>query len=122
MAEQVGFRPCLRCRPELAPGHAPVDAVGRTARLAGARIETGALNGDGSLESLARELGLSSRQLRRAIRQEYGVSPVELAQTCRLLLAKKLIAETNLTLIEVALASGFASVRRFNALFALITR
>src|SRR5437879_8663523 len=80
MAEQAGFRPCLRCRPELAPGHAPVDAVGRTARLAGARIETGALNGDGSLESLARELGLSSRQLRRAIRQEYGVSPVELAQ------------------------------------------
>jgi AraC family transcriptional regulator of adaptative response / DNA-3-methyladenine glycosylase II len=91
--------------------------VGRTARLAGARIETGALNGDGSLESLARELGLSSRQLRRAIRQEYGVSPVELAQTCRLLLAKKLIAETSLPLIEVALASGFASVRRFNALF-----
>ena len=81
MAEHAGFRPCLRCRPELAPGHAPVDAVGRTARLAAARIEAGALNDDGSLETLARELGLSSRQLRRAIRQEFGVSPVELAQT-----------------------------------------
>jgi AraC family transcriptional regulator of adaptative response / DNA-3-methyladenine glycosylase II len=117
MAERSGFRPCLRCRPELAPGHAPVDALGRTARLAAARIEAGALNDDGSLETLARELGLSSRQLRRAIRQEFGVSPVELAQTRRLLLAKQLITETSLPLIEVALASGFASVRRFNALF-----
>ncbi len=116
-AEHAGFRPCLRCRPELAPGHAPVDAMGRTARLAAARIEAGALNDDGSLETLARELGLSSRQLRRAIRQEFGVSPVELAQTRRLLLAKQLLTETNLPMIEVALASGFASVRRFNALF-----
>ncbi len=116
-AEHAGFRPCLRCRPELAPGHAPVDSLGRTARLAAARIEAGALNDDGSLESLARELGLSSRQLRRAIRREYGVSPVELAQTRRLLLAKQLLTETNLPMIEVALASGFASVRRFNALF-----
>ncbi len=116
-AEHAGFRPCLRCRPELAPGHAPVDALGRTARLAAARIEAGALNDDGSLETLARELGLSSRQLRRAIRQEFGVSPVELAQTRRLLLAKQLLTETNLPMIEVALASGFASLRRFNALF-----
>jgi AraC family transcriptional regulator of adaptative response / DNA-3-methyladenine glycosylase II len=117
VAEHAGFRPCLRCRPELAPGHAPVDAIGRTARLAAARIEAGALNDDGSLETLARELGLSSRQLRRAVRQEFGVSPVELAQTRRLLLAKQLLTETRLPLIEVALASGFASVRRFNALF-----
>jgi AraC family transcriptional regulator, regulatory protein of adaptative response / DNA-3-methyladenine glycosylase II len=116
-AEHAGFRPCLRCRPELAPGHAPVDALGRTARQAAARIEGGALNDDGSLETLARELGLSSRQLRRAIRREFGVSPVELAQTRRLLLAKQLLTETNLPMIEVALASGFASVRRFNALF-----
>ena len=113
----AGFRPCLRCRPELAPGHAPVDALGRTARLAAARIEAGALNDDGSLETLARELGLSSRQLRRAIRQEFGVSPVELAQTRRLLLAKQLLTETNLPMIDVALASGFASVRRFNCAF-----
>ena len=117
VAEHSGFRPCLRCRPELAPGHAPVDAVGRTARLAAARIEAGALNDEGSLETLAKELGVSSRQLRRAVRQEFGVSPVELAQTRRLLLAKQLLTETTLPLIEVALASGFASVRRFNALF-----
>ena len=117
LAEHSGFRPCLRCRPELAPGHAPMDAVGRTARLAAARIEAGALNDEGSLESLASELGLSARQLRRAIRQEFGVSPVALAQTRRLLLAKQLLTETRLPLIEVAMASGFASVRRFNALF-----
>ncbi len=116
-AEHGGFRPCLRCRPELAPGHAPVDALGRTARLAAARIEAGALNDDGTLETLARELGISARQLRRAIRQEFGVSPVELAQTRRLLLAKQLLTETKLPMIDVALASGFASLRRFNALF-----
>ena len=88
--------------PSWRPGHAPVDAVGRTARLAAARIEAGALNDEGSLESLARELGLSSRQLRRAIRQEFGVSPIALAQTRRLLLAKQLLTETSLPLIEVA--------------------
>ncbi len=117
LAERSGFRPCLRCRPELAPGHAPVDAVGRTARLAAARIEAGALNDEGTLEKLARELGLSTRQLRRAVRREFGVSPVELAQTRRLLLAKQLLTETDLPLIEVAHASGFGSLRRFNALF-----
>src|SRR5579872_5359050 len=117
LAEKDGFRPCLRCRPELAPGHAPIDAVGNLARLAAARIEAGALNDGGNLEQLARELKISSRQLRRAIRQEFGVSPVELAQTNRLLLAKRLLAETSLPMIDLALASGFASVRRFNALF-----
>jgi AraC family transcriptional regulator of adaptative response / DNA-3-methyladenine glycosylase II len=117
LAEREGFRPCLRCRPELAPGHAPVDAVRTVARVAASRIEAGALNGDGSLTKLAGELGLSSRQLRRAVRHEFGVSPVDLAQTNRLLLAKKLLAETNLPMIDVAYASGFESVRRFNALF-----
>ena len=117
LAEREGFRPCLRCRPELAPGHAPVDAVGNLARRAAARIEAGALNDGRDLEQLAQELRISSRQLRRAIRQEFGVSPVELAQTNRLLLAKRLLAETSLPMIDVALASGFASVRRFNALF-----
>jgi AraC family transcriptional regulator of adaptative response / DNA-3-methyladenine glycosylase II len=117
MAEQVGFRPCLRCRPELAPGHAPVDCVRTTARAAAARIEAGALSDGGSLEDLAASLGLSSRQLRRSVRNELGVSPVELAQTNRLLLAKRLIAETQLPLVQVAFAAGFESVRRFNALF-----
>src|SRR5438045_3004955 len=96
LAEREGFRPCLRCRPELAPGQAPVDSVRRTARIAAARIEAGALNDEGSLEKLARDLGLSARQLRRAVGQEYGVSPIELAQTRRLLLAKQLLTESDL--------------------------
>src|SRR5262249_62095074 len=113
----AGFRPCLRCRPELAPGHAPVDATSRLAHAVAARIAAGALNDGGGLETLAAEFGLSSRQLRRAVRQELGVSPVQLAQTHRLLLAKQLLTETRLPVIQVAFASGFASVRRFNALF-----
>src|SRR5260370_14803215 len=76
LAERAGFRPCLRCRPELAPGRAPVDAVGRAARAAAARIEAGVLNDGGSLERLARGLGLSSRQLRRAVPREVGGSAV----------------------------------------------
>src|SRR5437588_715341 len=117
LAEQAGFRPCLRCRPELAPGHAPVDSVRSIALAAAARIEAGALSDGGSLEELAAGLGLSSRHLRRSVRKELGVSPVELAQTNRLLLAKRLIAETQLPLVQVAFAAGFESVRRFNALF-----
>jgi AraC family transcriptional regulator, regulatory protein of adaptative response / DNA-3-methyladenine glycosylase II len=117
LAERDGFRPCLRCRPELAPGHAPVDAVRRTAQAAARRIEAGALNDGGSLDELAGNLGLSARQLRRAVKQEFGVSPIELAQTQRLLLAKQLLSESSLPIIQVAFASGFESVRRFNALF-----
>jgi AraC family transcriptional regulator of adaptative response / DNA-3-methyladenine glycosylase II len=117
LAERAGFRPCLRCRPELAPGHAPVDHARTIARAAAARIEAGALDQGGSLEKLAASLQISSRQLRRAVRKELGVSPVELAQTHRLLLAKRLIAETQLPMVQVAFAAGFESVRRFNALF-----
>jgi AraC family transcriptional regulator, regulatory protein of adaptative response / DNA-3-methyladenine glycosylase II len=116
-AEQAGFRPCLRCRPEIAPGRSSVDAVSRVARAAAVRIEAGILNSGGSLEDLALEFGLSSRQLRRVMRQELGVSPIQLAQTHRLLLAKQLLTETRLPIIEVAFASGFESLRRFNALF-----
>jgi AraC family transcriptional regulator of adaptative response / DNA-3-methyladenine glycosylase II len=115
-AERAGFRPCLRCRPELAPGSAPVDAVARLARAAAARIEAGALN-EGSLDDLATELSISTRQLRRAVEQEFGATPVELAQTRRLLLAKQLLSETALPVAVVADASGFASLRRFNHLF-----
>ena len=116
-AERDGFRPCLRCRPELAPGLAAVDSARRLAQLAAERIEAGALNNGGSLESLADELQVSSRQLRRVVRQAFGVSPIELAQTRRLLLAKQLLTETDIPVIDAALASGFESVRRFNALF-----
>jgi AraC family transcriptional regulator, regulatory protein of adaptative response / DNA-3-methyladenine glycosylase II len=116
-AERAGFRPCLRCRPELAPGNARVDATGRLAAAAVSRIEDGALSEMG-VDELARELGVSDRQLRRVVEAECGVSPVELAQTQRLLLAKRLLTDTDLPITEVALASGFASLRRFNALFA----
>lgn len=116
-AESQGFRPCLRCRPELAPGNAPVDATSRTARAAWARIRSGALGDGQNLESLAQDLGLSSRQLRRSIAQELGATPVELIQTQRLLLAKQLLTETRLPITEVAYSAGFSSLRRFNALF-----
>lgn len=117
LAEQAGFRPCLRCRPELAPGEAPVDASSRTAKAAFMRIKRGALNESTGIEDLAESLGVSARQLRRSVQQEFGVTPIALAQTQRLLLAKQLLTETQLPVTEVAFASGFQSLRRFNALF-----
>ncbi len=116
LAEAAGYRPCLRCRPELAPGSAPVDAGRRVANLAVARIEAGALS-DADMEELAAEFSLSSRQLRRVVEREYGVAPVALAQTRRLLLAKQLRTDTPLKMADVAFASGFQSVRRFNHMF-----
>ncbi|MFL6232426.1 MAG: AlkA N-terminal domain-containing protein [Thermoanaerobaculia bacterium] len=111
-AESSGFRPCLRCRPELAPGQTMINAVSRLASTAAYRIGAGALNGR-SVADLAAELGVSERHLRR----ELGVSPVELAQTHRLLLAKRLLAETALSVTDIAFASGFESLRRFNFVF-----
>jgi AraC family transcriptional regulator, regulatory protein of adaptative response / DNA-3-methyladenine glycosylase II len=115
-AEHAGYRPCLRCRPELAPGRAPVDAVSRLAAAAAHRIEGGALNGS-SVGTLAAELGVSERHLRRSLEREFGVAPLELAQTHRLLLAKRLLADTALSVTRIAYASGFQSLRRFNAVF-----
>jgi AraC family transcriptional regulator of adaptative response / DNA-3-methyladenine glycosylase II len=115
-AERRGYRPCLRCRPELAPGRAPVDAVSRLACATTLRIGAGALN-EGSVADLARELKVSERHLRRALERQLGVSPIELAQTHRLLLAKRLLADTRLPVTQIAFASGFQSLRRFNAVF-----
>jgi AraC family transcriptional regulator of adaptative response / DNA-3-methyladenine glycosylase II len=115
-AEREGFRPCLRCRPELAPGLALIDAVSRLARDAVNRIAAGALNGH-SVAELASDLGVSERHLRRALEREIGASPLELAQTHRLLLAKRLLADTPLAITRIAYASGFQSLRRFNAAF-----
>jgi len=115
-AERAGFRPCLRCRPELAPGLAPMDAPDRIAQLAAQRIEAGALD-EGNAEALAASLQLSSRQLRRVVEASFGVTPVELAQTRRLLLAKQLLTDTRLPMAAIAQAAGFGSVRRFNHLF-----
>jgi AraC family transcriptional regulator, regulatory protein of adaptative response / DNA-3-methyladenine glycosylase II len=115
-AEGQGFRPCLRCRPERAPGVATIDAVSRLVRAAIASIEEHALS-SASVVQLAKSLGVSDRHLRRVTESELGVSPIELAQTQRLLLAKRLLTETRLSVTDIAMASGFGSVRRFNALF-----
>lgn len=111
-AEAAGYRPCLRCRPELAP----YALQKNLAYAVWQRIAAGALNG-GDLESLSQQVGLSSRQLRRVLLEHFGVTPIELAQTQRLLFAKKLLQETNLPMTELAYAAGFGSLRRFNALF-----
>src|SRR5271168_897635 len=115
-AEGAGFRPCLRCRPERAPGLAPVDSVSRLVSAAMAGIEEHALS-SARVGDLAASLGVSDRHLRRVTEVELGVSPIELAQTQRLLLAKRLLRDTSLDLTDIAFASGFGSVRRFNALF-----
>jgi AraC family transcriptional regulator of adaptative response / DNA-3-methyladenine glycosylase II len=115
-AEGAGFRPCLRCRPERAPGLAPIDAVSRLVGAAMAGIEEHALS-SARVGELAASLGVSERHLRRVTESELGVSPIALAQTQRLLLAKRLLRDTSLSLTHIAFASGFGSVRRFNALF-----
>lgn len=115
-AERRGYRPCLRCRPELAPGRAPVDAATRVAAAVAGRIADGALNEQG-VDELAAQFQLSARQLRRIVERSLGVTPIALAQTQRLLCAKMMLTDSALPIVEVALASGFASVRRFNALF-----
>src|SRR5262249_28650673 len=116
-AEKENFRPCLRCRPELAPGSAPVDDAHRIAHLITYRINEGLIESSANIEDIADQFELSSRQLRRIVRKELGVSPIELMQTRRLLLAKQLLTETSLTVTEIAFASGFSSLRRFNDAF-----
>ncbi|MGH9691074.1 MAG: AlkA N-terminal domain-containing protein [Candidatus Acidiferrales bacterium] len=116
-AEREGFRPCLRCRPELAPGSAPVDDSQRIAHLIVQRIEEGVMDDHDGLEAIADQFELSSRQIRRIIQKELGVSPIQLILTRRLLLAKQLLTETSLPITEIAFASGFSSLRRFNDAF-----
>ena len=116
-AEKASFRPCLRCRPELAPGNAPVDNAHRIAHLIVHRMNEGLADDGANLEEIAAQFGISSRQLRRIVQKELGVSPIELMQTRRLLLAKQLLTETRLPVTEIAFASGFSSLRRFNDAF-----
>jgi AraC family transcriptional regulator of adaptative response / DNA-3-methyladenine glycosylase II len=115
-AERSGFRPCLLCRPELAPGLALIDASRQLARAAASLIDDGVAS-EGGLDSVARRLGVTDRHLRRVFETEYGVTPVAYAQTARLLLAKRLLTDTRMPVTDVALAAGFGSVRRFNTLF-----
>jgi AraC family transcriptional regulator of adaptative response / DNA-3-methyladenine glycosylase II len=116
-AEQAGFRPCLRCRPELAPGNAPVDDAQRIAQLIVQRLAEGQLDDEPGLEAIASQFELSSRQIRRIVQHELGVPPIQLLLTRRLLLAKQLLTETTWPMTDVAYASGFASLRRFNDAF-----
>jgi AraC family transcriptional regulator of adaptative response / DNA-3-methyladenine glycosylase II len=115
-AQEAGFRPCLRCRPEISPELAFWRGTSNTVSRALALIEAGGLDAD-DVEGLADRLGVGARQLRRLFRQHVGASPIAVAQTRRVLLAKQLIHETQLPMAEVALASGFGSVRRFNEAF-----
>src|SRR5262252_4296682 len=115
-AQEAGFRPCLRCRPETAPDIGAWRGTSNTVSRALALIELGALD-EGSVDALAGQLGVGERQLRRLCRQHLGVSPAAVAQTRRVLLAKQLIHETPLPMTEIAFASGFGSIRRFNETF-----
>jgi AraC family transcriptional regulator of adaptative response / DNA-3-methyladenine glycosylase II len=112
-AQEAGFRPCLRCRPESSPDLGAWKGTSATVSRALKLIEAGALD-SGDASALAERLGIGDRQLRRLFRQHLGASPISVAQTKRVLLAKQLLVETSLSITEVALASGFASVRRFN--------
>jgi AraC family transcriptional regulator of adaptative response / DNA-3-methyladenine glycosylase II len=115
-AHEAGFRPCLRCRPEAAPDLGAWRGTSNTVSRALRLIEHGALD-EADLDALAARLGLGERQLRRLFAQHLGASPVAVAQTRRVLLAKQLINETRLPMTEVAFAAGFGSVRRFNETF-----
>lgn len=115
-AQAAGFRPCLRCRPEASPDCASWRGSSNTVARALALIEAGALD-EGDVDALADRLGIGERQLRRLFQQHLGATPVGVAQTRRVLLAKQLIHQTRLPMTQVAMASGFGSVRRFNETF-----
>ncbi len=117
-AQEAGFRPCLRCRPESSPDLAAWRGTSTTVARALALIGEGALDGeDADVERLALRLGIGDRQLRRLFMQHVGASPIAVAQTRRVLFAKQLIHETRMGMTDVAEAAGFGSVRRFNATF-----
>ncbi len=130
-AEAAAFRPCLKCRPEIAPGAglawSVMDASRTLARQAAQWLDAhahadginGAFDGESvSVAALARRLGVSDRHLRRIFAAENGVTPVQYLQTRRLLLAKQLLTDSDLPVAQIALASGYRSLRRFNAAFA----
>jgi AraC family transcriptional regulator of adaptative response / DNA-3-methyladenine glycosylase II len=120
-AQAAGFRPCLRCRPEVAPGVAAWRGTSNTVARALSLIEGGALDEVG-VDGLAERVGVGERQLRRLFGEHLGASPLAVAQTRRVLLAVQLLRETDLSIANVALAAGFGSIRRFNEVFARVFR
>ncbi len=122
-AQEAGFRPCLRCRPETAPQLGAWRGTSNTVSRGLALIAEGALDGDdASVDALAERLGVGERQLRRLFKEHLGASPIAVAQTRRVLFAKQLIHDTRMPMAEIALASGFGSVRRFNETFQALFR
>ncbi len=115
-AGEAGFRPCLRCRPECAPGTPAWSGTSTTVRRGLRLISNGALD-DGNIESLADRLGVTSRHLRRLFTRHLGASPLAVAHTQRLHFAKRLIDETSLPMSHVSSAAGYGSIRRFNDAF-----
>jgi AraC family transcriptional regulator of adaptative response / DNA-3-methyladenine glycosylase II len=113
---EAGYRPCLRCRPECAPGTPAWSGTSTTVRRGLRLIAEGALD-DGSIEQLADRLGVTSRHLRRLFTKHLGASPLSVAHTQRLHFAKRLIDQTNLPMSQISTAAGYGSVRRFNDAF-----
>lgn len=123
-AEDAGYRPCLRCRPETAPfcpaWNGTRSTVQRAARLI---VEDGALDGEGgTVEALAARLGITARHLSRLFLRHWGATPSAVARTARVQRAKRLLSETDRPMTAIALQAGFGSLRRFNAVFAEVYR
>jgi AraC family transcriptional regulator of adaptative response / DNA-3-methyladenine glycosylase II len=121
-AQEAGFRPCLRCRPEISPDAAAWRGTSNTVSRALALIGEGLLDGESGVEALAGRLGVGERQLRRLFDRHLGAPPIAVAQTRRVLFAKQLIQDTRLSMTDIATAAGFGSVRRFNDTFRKLYR
>jgi len=121
-AQEAGFRPCLRCRPEISPDAAAWRGTENTVSRALSLIGEGLLDGEAGVAALADRLGVGERQLRRLFDQHLGAPPIAVAQTRRILFAKQLIQDTQLSMTDIAAASGFGSVRRFNDAFRKLYR
>ncbi len=115
-AQANGFRPCLICRPELAPGNAKIDNSNIIIKNAIKLIDS-LIAEEITISDIAARLGISDRQLRRIFKQELNITPIKYIQTSRLLLAKNLLTDTNLSVVQIAYSSGFGSIRRFNDCF-----
>src|SRR5258705_4908987 len=121
-AQEAGYRPCLRCRPESAPYIAAWSGTSSTVSRALALIAAGALDDGAGIDDLAARLGIGGRQLRRLFKEHLGASPIAVVQTRRVLFAKQLIHQTRMSMVDIALASGFGSLRRFNETFRRLYR
>ena len=115
-AGEAGFRPCLRCRPECAPGTPAWSGTSTTVRR-GLRLIAGGALDDGDVEHLAERLGVTSRHMRRLFTRHLGASPLAVAHTQRLHFAKRLIDETEMPMQNISMAAGYGSIRRFNDAF-----